>query len=126
MVSLKYLSNFWTNLKMPLINCENNLFLTSPAYCFLKDDHANNQGILFELTDRKLHVPVATLSTKDSAKILLIEIKIWNKDQLKKNQWKATIQERNRYLDYLINSSFQEVNRLFVLSFENTTSGTSY
>ena len=75
---------------------------------------------------RKLHVPVATFSTQDNAKILIIEIKFWNKDQLKKYQWKTTIQERNRYLDYLINSSFQEVNRLFVLSIENTTSGTSY
>ena len=27
----------------------------------------------------------------------------------------------NQYLDYLINPSFQKVNRLFVLSFENNT-----
>ena len=28
MVPLKYLSNFWTTLKMPLINCEATLILT--------------------------------------------------------------------------------------------------
>ena len=28
MVSLKYLSNFWRTLEMPLINCEVNLILT--------------------------------------------------------------------------------------------------
>ena len=32
----------------------------------------------------------------------------------------------NKYLDYLIDSSFQEINRLFVLSFEDKAKGTSY
>ena len=36
------------------------------------------------------------------------------------------MQERNRYLDYLIDTSFQGVNRLFVLSFENNTDQASY
>ena len=31
------------------------------------------------------------------------------------------MQTLNPYLDYLIDPNFQEVNRLFVLSFENTT-----
>ena len=38
----------------------------------------------------------------------------WNKYQSK-----VTIQAQNHYLDYLINSSFQEVYRVFVLSYEN-------
>ena len=42
----------------------------------------------------------------------------WNKYQLK-----VTEQVLNRYLDYLVYPSFQVVNRLFVLSFENTTDG---
>ena len=42
----------------------------------------------------------------------------WNKCQLK-----VTEQVLNRYLDYLVYPSFQVVNRLFVLSFENTTDG---
>ena len=33
---------------------------------------------------------------------------------------------KNRYLNYLINPSFQGVNRLFVLSFENENDRTSY
>ena len=44
----------------------------------------------------------------------------WNKDQSK-----VTVQERNRYLD-VQDTSLQGVNRLFVLSFENTTGWTSY
>ena len=35
-----------------------------------------------------------------------------------KYQSKVTIQVPNRYLDFLIDPSFQEVNRLFVLLFE--------
>ena len=35
-----------------------------------------------------------------------------------------TIQASNQYLDYLIDQSFQEVNRLFVSLFENTTDRT--
>ena len=31
MVPLKYLSNFWKNLEMPLISCEINLILTCSA-----------------------------------------------------------------------------------------------
>ena len=38
----------------------------------------------------------------------------WNKYQSKKSR-----EHQNRYLDFLISPSFQGVNRLFVLSFEN-------
>ena len=43
----------------------------------------------------------------------------WNKYQLK-----VRIQAPNSYLDYLIDLSYQGVNRLFVLPFENTTDRT--
>ena len=42
----------------------------------------------------------------------------WNKYQPK-----VTIQVQNRYLDYLIDTSSQGVNRLFVLSFLDGTVG---
>ena len=35
MVPLKYLSNFWRTLEMPLINCEVNLILTWSSTCVL-------------------------------------------------------------------------------------------
>ena len=37
-IILKYLSNFWRTLEMPLINCETNLILTWPCRCFIIDD----------------------------------------------------------------------------------------
>ena len=45
----------------------------------------------------------------------------WNKYQLE-----PTIQTRNRYLNHLIDPSFQEVNRLFALAFENNAPRKSY
>ena len=57
MVSLKYLSNFWRTLKIPCINFEANLILTSSANCFMFNAAANQAAT-------KLYVPVVTLSTQ--------------------------------------------------------------
>ena len=43
MVPLKYLSNFWRILEMPLIICEINLILTSSANFFIIDASNVNQ-----------------------------------------------------------------------------------
>ena len=66
-VPLKYLSNFWRTLEMPLINCEVNLILT-----WSKDFVITNyegEGKL-AITETKLYVSVVTLSTQDNAKLL--------------------------------------------------------
>ena len=42
---------------------------------------------------------------------------------LNKYHPKVTVEEQNRYLDFLINPSFQGVNKLFMLSFENNDGG---
>ena len=79
-----------------------------------------NQAATFATTDTKLHVPAVSFSTNDNAK-LLQQLKsgfkctiIWNKYHLN-----ATLEARNQYLDYLTDSSFQGVKRVFVLSFGN-------
>ena len=36
-VPLKYLSNFWKTLEMPLINCEVNLIITWSSTCVIAD-----------------------------------------------------------------------------------------
>ena len=61
MVALKYLSNFWTTLGMPLNNCEINLILTWSKKCVLSND---TKATTFAITDTKLYVPVVTLSTQ--------------------------------------------------------------
>ena len=42
-VSLKYFSNFWRTLEMPLINFKINFILTWSANCFIIDDRVANQ-----------------------------------------------------------------------------------
>ena len=63
MVPIKYLSNFWRHLEMPLINCEVNLILTWSEKCVIvSTDVAAEEG-KFVITDTNLYVPVVTLST---------------------------------------------------------------
>ena len=66
-VPLKYLSNFWRTLEIPLINCEVNLILTwSKDYVI-----TNSEGLgKFKITETKLYIAVVTLSTQDNAKLL--------------------------------------------------------
>ena len=67
MVPLKYLSNFWRTLEMPLINCEVNLILTWSSTCVITEP---NDAGTFAITDTKLYVPVVTLSTQENTKFL--------------------------------------------------------
>ena len=67
MIPLKYLSNFWRSLEMPLIKCEVSLILTWSSTCVITNSTGEGK---FEITDTKLHVPVVTLSTQDTAKLL--------------------------------------------------------
>ena len=55
---------------MPLINCQISLMLAWSKKCFLVAGTATNQEPTFTITDTKLHVPLATLSTQDNVKLL--------------------------------------------------------
>ena len=69
-VPLKYLSNFWRTLEMPLINCEITLLLTWSASCAIVSTNVANQNATFAITDTKLYVPVVTLPQKYNEKLL--------------------------------------------------------
>ena len=73
----------------------------------------------FQITDTKLYVPVVTLS-KENDKKLLEQLKSVFKRTVKWNKYKSqmTIQPQNTNLNYLIDLTFTNVNKLFVLSFE--------
>ena len=75
-VSLKYLSNFWRSLEMPLINWKVELSLNWIENCVLTsaevDANANNTGrdsATFKIADAKRYVSVVTLSAEDNAKL---------------------------------------------------------
>ena len=116
MVPLKYISDFWRIPQMPLINCEMSLQLKWSKNCTLVADTAANQNPEFQITDTKLYVPVVTLSIQDNIK-LLKQFESGFKRTINWNKYlpKATNQVQNRHLDFLIDPSFQGVNRLFIL-----------
>ena len=62
-VSLKYLSNFFRSLEMPLINGKIKLKVTWKKKCTLSNQTGN---ALFIINDTKLYVPVVTLSKGDN------------------------------------------------------------
>ena len=120
MVPLKYLSNFWRTLEMPLINCKVNFILTWSSTCVLAAVGDANQAATFEITNTKLYVPIVTVSTQENTKFLQ-QLKSGFKRVINWNKYlsKSELLAQNPNLNHLIEPSFQGVNRLFVLAFEN-------
>ena len=65
-VPLKYLSNFWRLLEMPLINYKVELSLKWYENCILS---SAGTPAIFKIIDTKLYVPVVTLNTEDNVKL---------------------------------------------------------
>ena len=135
----KYLGNFWRSLDIPLINCEITLILSwykefvlvgrafrSPpaaaANCINSPTSTK-----FEITDCKLYVSVVTLSPENDNK-LLEQLKSGFRRSIQYNKYMSQMsnQNKNNNLNYLIDTTFSNVKRLFVLSFENEDDRTSY
>ena len=85
-----------------------------------------DQNSTFTITETNLFVPVVTLSTEDNAK-LLPQLKSGFKRTISWNKYltKPELLAQNANLNHLIEPSFQGVNRLFVLAFENDAQRTS-
>ena len=144
-VPLKHLSNFWRHLDIPLINCEVELILTWFKNCVLIDKSTreanydadpnvyqidNPENATFKIADLKLFVPVVTLSKENDIK-LLEQLKTGFKRTIKWSKYRSqmSIQPQNNNLNYLIDPTFINVNRLFVLPFprnNNTDSRYSF
>ena len=110
-VPLKYLSIFWRTLEMPLIKCEVNVIFTWSKDCVISSATGETK---FAITEAKLYVMVVTLSTQDNAK-LLQQLRSSFQNTINWNKYESNVKTfaQNRYLNHLINSSFQGVNRLF-------------
>ena len=95
-----------------------------------KDAEGNNPAIVapvvltFEITDTKLYVPVVTLSKENDTK-LLEQLKLGFKRTIKWNKHRSqmTTQLQNNDFNYLIDPTFTNVNRLFVLLFTRIDTG---
>ena len=116
-------------------NCEVELILTCSKNCVLADmtrrnAQGNNPAIVppaqseFKITDRKLYVPVVTLSKENDIK-LLEQLKSEFRRTMQWNKYRSqmTIQPQNNNLNYLIDPTFTNVHRLFVLSSSRNNAG---
>ena len=123
------------HLSIPLIHCEVDLILTLSKNCVLADmtvraAQGRNPAIVaptgleFQITDKKLYVPVVTLSKENDIK-LLEQLKTGFKRTIKWKKYRSqmTVQLQNSNLNYLIEPTFTNVNILFVLSFARDNAG---
>ena len=130
---LKYLSIFFRSLDMPLINCKIDLELNWNNNCVMYDadtyaggDNTINRETTFQITSTKLYVPILTLSTKDNVN-LTKQLNGGFKRSVYWNEYKSKIEikeaDANNLAIFPLDASFQDVNRLFVLAFDNIENG---
>ena len=129
-IPLKYLGNFWRALNIPLISCEVSLELKWDKNCVItsleqRDIGGGNRdnaptGATLSITDCKLCVPAVTLSKDDKTK-LLTNLKSGFKREIIWNKYRSqtTIEAINNNLNILIDPTFTNVNKLFVLAYQN-------
>ena len=114
---LKYLSNFFRSLEMPLINCKIKLDLTWKKECVLSTDTGN---AVFIINDTKMYVPVVTLSKEDNKDFIEQQNKgfqrsiYWNECKTKEINENP---DANVFKYNNLDPSFQGVNRLFVMTY---------
>ena len=124
-VPLEYVSNFFRSLEMPLVNCKIDLELTWHKNCVISSvNAAADQVVSFMITNTKLYVPIVTLCTNDNTnltKLLNDGFKrtiYWN--QYVSKPFPETRHKKTGITRFALDAAFQEVNRLFVLAFEDT------
>ena len=132
-IPLKYLGNFWRALNIPLISCEVSSELKWNKNCVITSLEERQldagppvvrdnspTGATLAINDCKLYIPVVTLSKDDEIK-LSTNLKsgfqrevIWNKYRSQ-----MTMEANNNNLNILIDPTFTNANRLFVLAYQN-------
>ena len=127
-IPLKYLGNFWRALNIPLISCEVSLELKWDKNCVITSleqrviaganplarDNAQT-GATLAITDCKLYVPV-----EDDEVKLLTNLKSGFKREIIWNKYRSqmTTEAINNNLNILVDPTFTNVNRLFVLAYQ--------
>ena len=130
-IPLKYLGYFWRALNIPLISCEVSLELKWNKNCVITSlqqrqvdagppaVYGTTTGATFAINDCKLYIPVAPLSKDDEIK-LLTNLKSGFTREITWNKYRSqmTTEAANNNLNILIDPTFTNVNRLFVLAYE--------
>ena len=136
-IPLKYLGNFWRALNIPLISCEVSLGLKWDKNCIITSqqkginlDGGNNvapTGATLAINDCKLYIPVVTLSKDDEIK-LLTNLKSGYTKEIEWNKYRSQVSTEavNKNLNILIDPTFSNVNRLFVLAYQTADDRQSF
>ena len=141
-IPLKYLGNFWKALNIPLISCEVSLELKWDKNCVItsleqRDIGRGNRdnaptGATLAINDCKLYVPVVTLSkdkTKPNYKTnLFTNLKSGFKREIIWNKYRSQVitEAVNNNLNILIDPTFTNVNKLFVLAYQTADDRQSF
>ena len=137
---LRYLDNFWRTLNIPLISCEVSLELKWNKNCVITSleerqvdvgppvvrDNSST-GATLAINDCKLYITIVTLSKGDEIK-LLTNLKSGFKREIIWNKYRSqmTTEAINNNLNILIDPTFTNANRLFVLAYQNVDDRHSY
>ena len=138
-IPLKYLGNFWRALNIPLISCKVSLELKWNKNCIITslENRIINDGppiirgnvptsVTLSITDCKLYIPVVTLSKNDEIK-LLTNLKSGFTREIRWNKYRSQRSTAaNNNLNILIDPTFPNVNRLFVLAYQNAENRQSF
>ena len=139
-IPLKYLGNFWRAINIPLISCEVFLELKWNKNCVITSLEERQvdagppvvrdnspTGATLAINDCKLYIPVVTSSKDDEIK-LLTNLKSGFKREIIWNKYRSqmTTEAINNNLNILIDPTFTNVNRLFLLAYQNVDDTQSY
>ena len=128
-IPLKYLGNFWIALNIPLISCEVSLELKWNKNCVITSQRIGENldggftaaptDATLAINDCKLYIPVVTLS-KDDEINLLSNLKSGFTREIEWNKYRSQLSTEaiNNNLNILIDPTFTNANRLFVLAYQ--------
>ena len=136
-IPLKYLGSFWRALNIPLTSCEVSLELKWDKNCIITSleqrgiggGNRDNTltGATLAINDCKLYLPTVTLSKDDEIK-LLTNLKSGFKREIIWNKYRSqmTTEAVNNNLNILIDPTFTNLNRLFVLAYQKADDRQSF
>ena len=140
-IPLKYLGNFWRALNIPLVSCEVSLELKWNKNCVITSLEESEidagppvvrdnspTGARLAINDCKLYIPAVVTLSKDDEIKLLTNLKPGFKREIIWNKYRSqmTTEAINNNLNILIDPTFTNVNRLFVLAYQNVDDRQSY
>ena len=118
-VPLKYISNFFRNLGLPLINTKLYMELNWSKYSVL---YNQNQNSIFQITKSEWYIPTVTLNTENNNKLSELLSKgfkrtvVWN--EYKSKIERVTIPQNDMFRRTALDISFHRVSELFATAYK--------